>query len=399
VKVLEKKVMIEHKPERAPICGFATYISATEPVLLRRCGWEVGDDVHDDFYDLISRDNGQTWEAPIPSLRSTAVAGGFMVFVENSAIFLEKRNRLVTITDLKFEPSLEGAHGEYSAQLHITVRDPNDATEAQPFVSDFGIRQGLYVSFCHPVEDSRGRLLVPVMWQKVDDGSIQQRGFPTRPDLPDVLMDVWEVALLIGEFDANGEIVWNVGNAVPCEFGKSSRGMNEGTVAELQDGRLAMVLRGSNVGWPDKPGYKWLSFSSDGGTNWTEPIPLPCDDGSTPESSATGSALFRSIKNGRLYWIGNLCLHGERASGNFPRSPLVIAEVQEEPFALRRDSITIIDERAPHEDAGVQMSNFRFYQDRLTGDTVLYLTRYGERGSHQLDWMMADNYQYRVSVE
>ncbi|HVF09923.1 MAG TPA: sialidase family protein, partial [Abditibacteriaceae bacterium] len=316
----------------------------------------------------------------------------------NAALFVAQRNRLLTITDLKFEPSLEGAHSEYSAQLHITVRDPDAAIAAQPFISDFGFRQGLYVSFCHPIEDSRGRLLVPVMWQKVDDGSIRQRGFPTRDDLPDVLMDVWEVALLIGEFDENGAVAWRVGNAVPCAFEKSSRGMNEGTVAELNGGRLAMVLRGSNAGWPDKPGYKWLSFSFDGGDTWTEATPLACDDGSTLESSATGSALFRSIKNGKLYWIGNLCLHGERPNGNMPRTPLVMAEVEEEPFALRRDTITIIDQRAEHEDDQVQMSNFRFYQDRVTGDVVLYLTRYGERGSQGLDWMQADNYQYRVGL-
>ena len=399
MRLLEKKVMIRHEPARAPICGFVTYISAQEPVLLRRCGWEVGDDVHDDFYDFISRDNGQTWEPPISSLKGNPVEGGFMMFVENAAIFLPQRNRLITITDLKFEPSLEGAHGEYSAQLHITVRDPDDEKPTEPFITDFGFKQGIYVSFCHPAADSRGRLLVPVQWQKVDDGSIRQRGFATRPDLPDVLMDVWEVGLLIGEFGESGEITWRVGNAVPCEFEKSSRGMCEGTVMELADGRLAMVLRGSNAHWPDKPGYKWLSFSSDGGESWSEVMPLPCDDGSTLESSATGSALFRSIKNGKLHWIGNLCIHGERPNGNMPRSPLVIAEVQEEPFALRRDTITIIDQRAAHEDNQVQMSNFRFYEDRVKGDVVLYLTRYSERGTQGLDWMKADNYQYRVSID
>jgi hypothetical protein len=239
-----------------------------------------------------------------------------------------------------------------------------------------------------------------VQWQRVDsNGSIRARGFPARSDLPDVMMDVWDVGLLIGDFDSSGSLQWHVGGTVPCEFEKSSRGMCEGTVTELADGRLAMVLRGSNAAWPDRPSYKWLSFSDDGGESWSEVAPLYCDDGTLLESSATGSALFRSIKNGKVYWIGNLCAPGERANGNWPRTPLLIAEVQEEPFALRRDTFTIIDQQAPHEDDMVQMSNFRFYQDRGTGDVVLYLTRYGERGSDGLKWMEADHYQYRVAID
>ena len=35
--------------------------------------------------------------------------------------------------------------------------------------------------------------------------------------------------------------------------------------------------------------------------------------------------------------MGNLALRGERADGNRWRSPPVIAEVQEEPFALKRE--------------------------------------------------------------
>ena len=49
-----------------------------------------------------------------------------------------------------------------------------------------------------------------------------------------------------------------------------------------------------------------------------------------------GLSLFRSAKNGRLYWMGNLCAAGERARGNSPRSPLFIGEVQEQPFALKQ---------------------------------------------------------------
>ena len=127
--------------------------------------------------------------------------------------------------------------------------------------------------------------------------------------------------------------------------------------------------------------------------------PLPCDDGTVIESSATGSALFRSARDNRLYWIGNLCIDGERPNGNMPRSPLILAEVREDPFALKRDTITVIDRRAPHEDRFVQHSNFKYYQDRQTGRLRVSLTRYGERGSDNGKWMNADYYGYWVQLD
>jgi hypothetical protein len=44
----------------------------------------------------------------------------------------------------------------------------------------------------------------------------------------------------------------------------------------------------------------------------------------------------------------------------------------------------------------VQMSNFRFYQDRETGDLVIFLTRYGEQSKKE--WMLADYYRYRMEL-
>jgi len=113
--------------------------------------------------------------------------------------------------------------------------------------------------------------------------------------------------------------------------------------------------------------------------------------------SATGSALFRSPQTGKLYWLGNLCIQGERPKGNYPRVPLVVAQVQEEPFALMRDTLTVIGQRQFGEPAQVQMSNFRFYVDRQTGEPVVYLTRYAEHSAK--DWMLADFYRYRVALE
>ena len=56
----------------------------------------------------------------------------------------------------------------------------------------------------------------------------------------------------------------------------------------------------------------------------------------------------------------------------------------------------VVDERGDHDSPRVQLSNFRFYQDRATGDVVIFLTRYGEQS--EKDWMLADYYRYRVEL-
>jgi hypothetical protein len=43
------------------------------------------------------------------------------------------------------------------------------------------------------------------------------------------------------------------------------------------------------------------------------------------------------------------------------------------------------------------MSNFRCYQDRLTGELVIILARYGERDPR--DHRQADVYRYRVALD
>jgi hypothetical protein len=402
MRLVSKRLLFPHGADRAPLCGFITYISKDKPVLLRRMGYEIGNDIHDAFSDSISRDNGESWSEPRKSLGITKVSGGYLVHTENAALYHAERNLLIHFTNDKFEPDLTGYDNNYSAHITITVGEPlgvSRGTRCEQFSSHFGFAQGIYVSFCTPFLDSRGRVIAPVQWQRRDpSGTIAKRGFPTRKDMPDVLQDVWEVGILIGEFDSSGTLRWRVSQPVPYDFDVSSRGMCEPTIAELPDGRLFMIVRGSNAAWPDKPGYKWLTFSTDRGETWSKVVPLPCDDGSMLESSATGSALFRSIKNGRLYWIGNLCTEGRRPHGNLPRSPLHIAEIQEDPVAIQRETITVIDRAQPGEDPDTQHSNFKFYQDRATGDVFVYLTRYGQRGYENTAWILADLYEYRLAL-
>lgn len=434
MRIVDKKIVIAHGVDRAPLCGFMLYTHPHDPVLLRRIGWEVSNDIHDDFADAVSLDNGGTWGESRPALRSIPVPGGFICHTENAALYLPERDLLIHWTNDKLEASLDGGCDvNRNSRIRITTGDPDAVsrgTAPDPFISDFGLKQGLVVSFATPFLDSRSRPLLPVQWQKADDpenplrgrslpggvpgadaipdmsleanmrfGPLHGRQITAREDMPDVLSDFCEVGLLIGEFQSNGALTWRLSQTVPCEYTKSSRGMNEGTIAELPDSRLCMILRGSNAGWPENPNYKWLTFSEDRGETWAEPVPLACDDGTLIESSSTGSALIRSEVNDKLYWLGNLCMDGKRPYGNMPRSPLFICEIQEDPVAIKRKTITMVDGAQPGEDPDTQHSNFKCYQDRLTGELVVHLTRYGQHGYADNAWIRVDLYQYRIALE
>ncbi len=388
MRVLSVDVLRQHQKGRPVVNGFVSYISATEPQLMLCTGFEDYSDGYDDFSTTVSRDNGRTWSAPTPWLSSRNIEGGRLRYAEPAALFDVQAGKLVVLVDENLYPQ-DKLDVDSVCRVCLSIYDPaaNRWSGLQPL--DLTPGRSLAVSFGFPIVTSTGRILVPAMRHLLDDNGkpVHYRGCWATAD---------ESLTLIGEYEPNGTIRWQLGQPVPVDLEKSSRGLNENSIAELRDGRLAMICRGDNSMFPERPGYKWLSFSEDGGGHWCAPVPLPCDKGEPIESSSTGSALFRSTTNGKLYWMGNLCVQGQRARGNYPRVPLVVAEVQEEPFALKRDTIAIIGDRGPGEPEQVQMSNFRYYQDRETGHLVVFVTRYAERSAK--DWMLADYYRYRVEL-
>jgi hypothetical protein len=213
--------------------------------------------------------------------------------------------------------------------------------------------------------------------------------------------DCWAPAgaslVVIADRRKDGSYAWRASATVPTDLEKSCRGFEENTVVELGDGRIAMLIRGSNEVFHDRLGCKWQAFSHDGGHTWSAAEPWRYDDGEPVRSSATGSAVFRSAGDGQLYWIGNICADGDVVRGNWPRSPLVIGRIDAGRFVLVRASLTVIDQRHGGDSAEVQMSNFRYYQDRHSGDVVLFLTRFGERSAER--WKLADTYRYRITID
>ncbi|MFH1567939.1 MAG: sialidase family protein [Gemmatimonadota bacterium] len=207
------------------------------------------------------------------------------------------------------------------------------------------------------------------------------------------------VMCFVGRWDAGREDYdWQTSNRIFLPRRQSTRGLVELDLSELRDGRLLLLMRGSNTGLEPRqcPARKWMSVSADGGLTWSPVRDIRYDTGEPLYSPASISHSLRSRKTGKLYWAGNI--PDVPPDGNGPRYPLQIVEVDEDAAvpAFRRDTVTIIDDRDPTRDSEhLQLSNFSLLEDRETGEMEVYLVRLGERGGGPDVWT-ADAYRYRL---
>ena len=203
----------------------------------------------------------------------------------------------------------------------------------------------------------------------------------------------------LGKWDAAQKThQWTAGARVEISPEVSARGLMEPEMAELADGRLLVVWRGSTHGWDGTvakmPGRKLHSLSTDGGRTLSPPAEWKYDDGSPFYSPSSIHRMIRHQGTGRLYWIGNIC--AVPPAGNSPRHPLVIAEVDEKRAALKRGTVTALDDRQAGQ-GDIQFSNFPLVEDRITHDLILHITTYGQEPEAR-DWATAENFRYAISI-
>ena len=74
----------------------------------------------------------------------------------------------------------------------------------------------------------------------------------------------------------------------------------------------------------------------------------------------------------------------------------MIAEVDEARAALKRHTVTAIDDRRLG-DRNIQFSNFPLIEDRITHELILHITTYGQEPDPK-DWATAENYRYRLTL-
>ena len=206
-----------------------------------------------------------------------------------------------------------------------------------------------------------------------------------------------DAAVLHGRWAADGRhLEWELSAVVKADPKLSTRGMDEPTLAELTDGRLLMVMRGSNDKKPELPGRRWFAYSNDRGRTWTEPMPWTYSGGGNFFSPAACSQLL-THSSGRIFWLGNIT--AQNPVGNRPRFPFVIGEVDRRTGLLRQETVRTVDDRQPGDSADLSLSNFSAREDRATGEIVLNLSRLYQRShGEQRDWT-SDAYVYYIPVD
>ena len=184
---------------------------------------------------------------------------------------------------------------------------------------------------------NNGKILVPVQITPLDEhGELYNPGGGYTYHYSCVLIGTW---------NQEGKLDWDISQPVVADPAKTTRGVLEPTLAEFPDGDILMVMRGSNGGSNDPKhildSYKWYSYSKDGGYSWSPPKPWMCDDNTIFYSPSSCSQLIEH-SNGKYYWIGNVS--NRNAEGNLPRWPLVIGEVNPDDYMLIKDSVNKVVE-------------------------------------------------------
>jgi hypothetical protein len=370
------------------------YKSRADVGLLQQYSEEVASDAMGRHFQRASEDNGNTWTDPTLIYQPIETKEGVLRQGESALFLDEEQDAMLQFYNLSLYPESRYT-GDVGKLTRIFLRISRDggATFGEPeqiiqkgFDKENWAREVVYgrncasISFCAPIKTSNGKILLPAQIS------------PLNTDFSRPFSINLESCCFMGEWNKNN-VEWELSDMVKIDPGLSSRGLCEPTVAELCEGFILMICRGSNSAIPDMPGYKWYCISKDGGRSWSAVSPLTYHTGERFFSPATGSRLIRNSENGKLYWIGNILK--ENPDGNRPRYPLQIAEVDEEKSAIIKETVHVIEDKQKGDSPFVQFSNFRVYEDRETHEFVLAMARIQERSEKDLT---SPAYQYRIAV-
>jgi hypothetical protein len=351
-----------------------------------------------------SADNGRTWAAqPVRPDFDSKLPHGYRR--EPLPVFVDPVDgRIVKLINSMDTPGLDPniieppvAQNTYYLRYRVSVDGGKTYLFDEPIVQDgmtaehpfdgvYCGKNAIYIGDIGSriIRTRSGRIIVPAIAPLLGlDGKLSNPGGGGTYD---------RVVLLLGTWREDNKIRWEVTSPIEGDPTRSTRGMDEPTLAEMPDGRLLCVMRGSNGGRKDPEckltSYRWCSVSADDGRRWTKPEPWTYDDGQPFFSPASMSQLLRH-SSGRYLWIGNISPSNCRA--NDPRYPLVIGEVDGRSLRLIRNTILVIDTKRP-EEPGVNLSHWWGFEDRATKEVVIVGAR------HSPDYTTSSPITYRVGV-
>ena len=396
--VVKKEIYLKQPRRNAAAMAARTYVGPRFQMREIQ-GLEARDDVHTGRSIRFSDDNGRTWTpfAPWPdTVRQVAGIevwedGGPCLYDEQAGVLVDTWLRQIQVGNIWADGTcncftyyrVSRDFGRtWSEPKPLSYEDGADFDPAQPTKPEFLLRnQGYFGN--NIIRHSNGTLITAV-------------AHANAPGDPQNDRRAWKLGSLcfVGTWDARQkDYRWRAGQRATITADVSSRGLMEPAVAELRDGRVLVVWRGSNSS--TTPGRKWFSLSSDGGLTLTPPAEWKYDDGSGFYSPSSIHQFIRHSGTGKLFWFGNIT--PVPPDGNSPRYPLVMAQVDVEIGALKKSTVTVVDDRPENSDPNFQLSNFALYENRETRDLELFLTTYGQEPGQE-NWMNADGWHYTASL-
>jgi len=384
-------------------------------------GLQAKSDLAEKMEARFSEDNGQTWLPPTPletgadSLRQGDITREDLSFAVNfdptSRRTIEMVFQRIFLGDAS-EVLRQYWGGEKKFYDHMMYRTSEDDgrtwTQLRPLLyeagADFDPKNWANPAYLHSNQMygsydvtllRNGQIAYPASIAVPHEDDEEDRKI--RANVPKYASTnhVGGVICFLGKWNKKkNDYDWTHSNPVYVPIRVSTRGLGEPSIAELKDGTLLLEMRGSNEGLDpvQYPGRKWISVSRDGGKNWSPVTDLRYDTGEQFYAPGSFARFIRSRKTGKLYWIGNISR--EPAKGGVPRYPLYIAEVDEKIPALKKSTLTVIDDRGPEDTKAVQFSNFSLLENRKTLDLEIFLSRFGEKPDNKFS---ANAYKYTLT--
>lgn len=394
------------KSPRAGVTMLATsfYTRREGGDLMSRHSYLTQSDTANHAFVRFSPDNGRTWSEPEEVLTAEKRPGG--MFRRNASVQLvdpatgtligfrieglfADDHPLARLRGWTIHTALSDDGGRSWQDERPVIHEGAEFSAAHPLP---GVWTGKNCAFigdktCVPIALADGTILMPIQIAPLGaDGKLYNPGGGYT---------FTHAAVLRGRWNSRRELAWEMSPTIEVDPALSTRGMIEPTIASLADGRLLLVLRGSNDRKPAVFGARWVSFSSDQGRTWTKPAHWTYEDGTAFHSPSACSQLL-AHSSGRLFWLGNLS--PRNPTGNGPRYPLVIGEVNRRTGALRRETVVAIDDRGPGDSELLSLSNFHAREDRETREVVVNMARQGVNSVAGKPDFTADAFLYRITV-
>ncbi len=350
-----------------------------------------------------SRDNGRTWENCGTWAAETTIHGPWKLDTEGpNIVYNPKTGTLLrlyrtTETIAGLLPWIKGSPVSRTGLLWTQLSRDGGQTWSEPAQL---VCEGAEFDPTHWApeiwygQNSGGIQGVDPVW--LPDGRFLLPFFGTQQTPP----DGFRSSGLIGAWRSDDRGVdWTLTASATLTPACSINGGDEPSIALLADGRWLMTMRAYTPADVKLavPSGKFYVTSADQGKTWSEPALLRFTDGRQVYCPSSLAHVFRARKNGRLYLITNI-LDAPTVACD-PRSTLQIAELDPASLRVRPETVTTIETRdiAAGQPETIRFSNWRRYEDRVTGNPVLLMTACpGNVGRHETCGVPPHSYRYEL---